>query len=179
MPTLGVAAFETGSNIAEMPSAVWFGEALRAVRKRRGLTQVDAARLAGVSMTALNRAETGKSFLAADSLLRVLAAMNATLHDLADAVDIVEGRKPPAPAGAARPEWVAALVHHGIDRGVLTGIAISMSSDETAAADLVASAREAAAQLALGVIGEVRAVEDRIDQVAEPKIDYDPKRGKR
>lgn len=154
-----------------MTSREAFGRALRKVRSDRGVKQEQAARYGGVSETALNRAETGKSYPTGETLVGVLDGLGASFHDLAFALDVVEGRASGAPSGIARPAWVAALLRNGIQPAVLDGIAVAAVGDPSGAADLVASAVEAARQLAEAAIAEVRRAE--LSLVAEATVDYD------
>lgn len=148
-----------------------FGKALRKVRVDRGVKQEQAAINGGVSETALNRAETGKSYPTGETLVGVLDGLGVSFHDLARALDIVEGRVVEAPPGVARPAWVALLMRNGIRAEVLEGAALAAMQEANGSADLVASAVEAARQIAEAALAAVRRAE--LSLVAESPAEYD------
>lgn len=146
------------------------------LRERRGLKQFEAAVQAGLAISVVNRAETGKGTSSLGTVAALLALYGCTFSDLGAALrEIVQG--PAAPSGVARPAWVAALLRNGIQPAVLDGIAVAAVGDPSGAADLVASAVEAARQLAESAIAEVRRAE--LSLVAESPADYDTGKGKR
>ena len=74
----------------ELPSAddyAALGRALCELRERAGLTQKQAAAKAGVRDTFISQIENGHRGMRWHTLLAVLAAYGADLHDLADAID--------------------------------------------------------------------------------------------
>lgn len=153
-----------------MSELAHLGEALRLLRERCGLKQFEAARQAGLAISVVNRAETGKGTSSLGTVAALLALYGCTFADLGAALrEIAHG--PVAPSGAARPTWVAALLRNGIQPAVLDGIAVAAVGDPSGAADLVASAVEAARQLAEAAIAEVRRAE--LSLVAEATVDYD------
>lgn len=158
-----------------MASRAAFGKALRKVRLDHGAKQEEAARAGGVSETALNRAETGKSYPTGETLVGVLDGLGSNFHELARALDVVEGRVVDAPPGVARPAWVAMMMRNGIRADVLEGIALGALREANGAADLVASAIEAARQIAEAALAEVRRAE--LSLVAESPSDYDGGKG--
>ena len=60
------------------------GQALRELRKRAGLTQEQVAERMGTSSTYLSRLEAGQRDIRFSTVLRLLDALNADLHQLAD-----------------------------------------------------------------------------------------------
>lgn len=172
----GKAGLRQALTSVSMTSRAAFGKALRKVRADRGVHQAQAARDGGVSETALNRAETGKSYPTGETLVGVLDGLGVSFHELARALDIVEGRVVDAPPGVARPAWVALLMRNGIRAEVLEGAALAAAQEVNGAADLVASAVEAARQLAGEAIAAVRRAE--LSLVAESAAEYDAGKGK-
>jgi transcriptional regulator with XRE-family HTH domain len=63
------------------------GRALRELRKRAGLTQEQVAGQMGTSSTYLSRLEAGQRDIRLSTILRLLDAVGADLHQLADAID--------------------------------------------------------------------------------------------
>lgn len=62
------------------------GRALRALRKRAGLTQEQVAERMGTSSTYLSRLEAGQRDIRLSTLLRLLVALGADLRQLSDAI---------------------------------------------------------------------------------------------
>jgi transcriptional regulator with XRE-family HTH domain len=69
-------------HLTATPAAARLATALRSLRERRGLSQTDLARLAGVSPSAISHAERGQSGLSLDTLLDLSAQLNVTLDEL-------------------------------------------------------------------------------------------------
>jgi transcriptional regulator with XRE-family HTH domain len=63
------------------------GRALYSLRKRAGLTQVEAAHLIGIRNVFVSQIENGKRGMRWHTLLAFLRAYDADLHDLADAIN--------------------------------------------------------------------------------------------
>ncbi|MGX6446599.1 helix-turn-helix domain-containing protein, partial [Patulibacter sp. S7RM1-6] len=86
-------------------AAALLGRGLRAVRRQRGWSQSDLARLAGVSASAISQAERGQHALSLETVLELSARLGVTLDEL------VRGREPAyvvargerTAAGAGRP----------------------------------------------------------------------------
>jgi transcriptional regulator with XRE-family HTH domain len=66
------------------------GRSLRILRTRAGLTQAQVAASAGVDGPYLSRVESGERDLRWSTVLKLLAAIGADLHHLADAVAEIE-----------------------------------------------------------------------------------------
>ncbi len=66
------------------------GRSLRVLRTRAGLTQAQVAANAGVDGPYLSRVESGERDLRWSTVLKLINAIGADLHDLADAVAEVE-----------------------------------------------------------------------------------------
>jgi transcriptional regulator with XRE-family HTH domain len=64
------------------PTAARLGSALRAVRRKRGLSQRELADLAGVSPSAMSQAERGARGLSLDTLLDLTYELNITIDEL-------------------------------------------------------------------------------------------------
>ncbi len=74
----------------ELPSApdyAQLGQALRSLRNRAGLTQVQAADKIGVRDNFLSQIENGKRGMRWHTLLAILNTYDADLRHLADAID--------------------------------------------------------------------------------------------
>jgi transcriptional regulator with XRE-family HTH domain len=69
------------------PEYVALGAALRELRRSAGLTQVEAGQRARIRSNFLSQVEGGKRGVTWSTLLALLAAYGASLHDLADAFD--------------------------------------------------------------------------------------------
>jgi transcriptional regulator with XRE-family HTH domain len=67
------------------------GRALRILRERAGLTQGEVGEGAGTDDTHVSRIERGQFDIRWHTLRRMLAALDATLADLGDAIDKAEG----------------------------------------------------------------------------------------
>jgi len=63
------------------------GQRLRALRERRGMTSKEVAETAGIAPLSLSRIELGRHDVVFRTLRRILAAMNFTLRDLAEAAE--------------------------------------------------------------------------------------------
>lgn len=68
------------------------GEALRSLRG--SVSQADLAQRAGISASALNRAELGRHSPSVETADAILIALGKDAHDLAAALDRVQGRAP-------------------------------------------------------------------------------------
>jgi transcriptional regulator with XRE-family HTH domain len=66
------------------------GRSLRILRTRAGLTQAQVAANAGVDGPYLSRVESGERDLRWSTVLKLINAIGADLHDLADAVAEIE-----------------------------------------------------------------------------------------
>jgi transcriptional regulator with XRE-family HTH domain len=66
---------------------VALGEALKKLRQAAGLTQVEAGACVGVRSQFVSEVERGNRGLRWHTLLALLSAYGATLHDLAGALD--------------------------------------------------------------------------------------------
>lgn len=74
------------------------GSALRRLRERRGLTQRGLAQRAGLSDAAISKIENGRRLPDGSSLSSIMAALAIDLHELALALDEVNGRAGAVPA---------------------------------------------------------------------------------
>jgi HTH-type transcriptional regulator, competence development regulator len=72
------------------------GEALRELRRRVGITQEELAVRAAADATYLSQVETGKRGVRWYTVMRLLDALDADLHQLADAIAEVERQDPPS-----------------------------------------------------------------------------------
>ncbi len=63
------------------------GRALRTLRERAGMTQGEVGARAGTDDTHVSRMERGQFDIRWHTLRRILAALDATLADLGDAID--------------------------------------------------------------------------------------------
>ncbi len=68
--------------LAPAPMVARLGEALRAVRVERALTQGDLAAIAGVSANAISQAERGKRGLSVETLYRLAHKLSLTVDEL-------------------------------------------------------------------------------------------------
>jgi transcriptional regulator with XRE-family HTH domain len=68
------------------------GPALRSLRDRKRLTQRGLASVAGLSEAGISKIENGIRLPDCGSLQRILLALDADVHDLAVALDEVNGR---------------------------------------------------------------------------------------
>jgi transcriptional regulator with XRE-family HTH domain len=71
------------------------GRALRALRQQAGITQKDVAARAGTSEAYVSHAETGRLDVRWHTVRRLLDALGADLHQLADAITDAEKQDPP------------------------------------------------------------------------------------
>lgn len=78
------------------PDPLIIGRSLRLLRVRAGLRQEDVAIRAGTSSTYLSRLESGQRDIRVTTLLRILDALDADMHQLADAVAEVEKQDAPS-----------------------------------------------------------------------------------
>jgi transcriptional regulator with XRE-family HTH domain len=69
------------------PEYAELGAALRALRKTAGLTQVQAGEKVKVRSEFVSAVERGKRGVQWSTLLALLSAYNADLHDLADEIE--------------------------------------------------------------------------------------------
>jgi HTH-type transcriptional regulator/antitoxin HipB len=85
---------EPSKNLSSMtsPDQQAVGRALRELRKRAGLTQEQVAARMGTSSTYLSRLEAGQRDIRFSTILRLLDAVGADLHQLADAIDRHDSR---------------------------------------------------------------------------------------
>lgn len=77
------------------PESSVVGEALLALRRRAGLTQEQVIALAGGTAPALSRIEKGERDPRWSTLTRLLAAIGADFHQLADEIVAIERQGPP------------------------------------------------------------------------------------
>jgi len=63
------------------------GQRLRGLREQRGMTAKEVAETAGIAPLSLSRIELGRHDVVYRTLRRILAAMNLTLRDLAEAAE--------------------------------------------------------------------------------------------
>jgi transcriptional regulator with XRE-family HTH domain len=71
------------------------GRALRALREHAEMTQEDLAARAGTNAAALSHLEHGQRDTRWSTLTRLLAALDADLHQLANAITATEAEHPP------------------------------------------------------------------------------------
>jgi transcriptional regulator with XRE-family HTH domain len=71
------------------------GSGLRLLRERRGLSQERLAELIGTNAASLSRIESGSRDVLWSSITRLLDAMGADLHELADAITEAKPSKRP------------------------------------------------------------------------------------
>jgi transcriptional regulator with XRE-family HTH domain len=71
------------------------GRALLALRKRAGMTQGEVGALAGTDDTHVSRVERGQFDVRWTTFRRLLDALGADMHQLADALAEVEKQDPP------------------------------------------------------------------------------------
>jgi transcriptional regulator with XRE-family HTH domain len=69
------------------PVTASLGRALRDLRTRAGLTQAQVAANAAVDAPYLSRVESGERDLRWSTVVRLLGALGADLHQLADAIE--------------------------------------------------------------------------------------------
>jgi transcriptional regulator with XRE-family HTH domain len=155
--------------------------ALRELRNRRELTQAELSQRAGIGATQVSRYETGSEKPSITSLSAVLDALGFEVHDLAHALDQVNGRGPKSRIGTPRQQWVAVLAARGLDRDALWGLAFgALQRDDPAAGDdFVASVEAAAAELARDAWREATESHHAAALVAEPPNDYGTPRPKK
>jgi transcriptional regulator with XRE-family HTH domain len=163
----------------EMDSLEAVGPALRALRKAAGLTQQQLADDSKVGFSMISGYERGSEKPQLATLLRLLDAMGLDLFALAEAMDVARGRVPPVRSGAARAAWVGLFLRNGVEPRTLEGAAAAALTvgDPRAEADLIASAEEAARQMALEAVAAVRRAE--LSLVAESPSHYDDGGGKK
>jgi transcriptional regulator with XRE-family HTH domain len=78
------------------PTTTALGRALRELRVEAGLTQAQVASGAGVDHPYVSRMESGQRDPHWSTVVRFLAALDATLADLGDAIERVERESRPA-----------------------------------------------------------------------------------
>jgi HTH-type transcriptional regulator / antitoxin HipB len=66
------------------------GRALRELRTQAGLTQEDVSGTAGIGVSYLSQLENGHRGVGWHSVMRLLSSMGADLHQLADAIAVIE-----------------------------------------------------------------------------------------
>ncbi len=76
------------------PAPQTLGRGLRALREHAGMTQNDLAARAGTNAAALSHIEHGQRDARWSTLARLLAALDADLHQLADAITAAEAEHP-------------------------------------------------------------------------------------
>jgi len=83
------------------------GPALRWMRERRGRKQYQVAAAAGITKGMLSAYETGRQRPSLETLDKILDTLETDLHDLHNALQIVNGRPATASRGArtARAAW--------------------------------------------------------------------------
>jgi transcriptional regulator with XRE-family HTH domain len=69
------------------PDLETLGRALAALRQSAGLTQVEAAELVGIRSQFVSEVENGRRGMRWATLLKLLGAYGANLHDLGEALD--------------------------------------------------------------------------------------------
>jgi transcriptional regulator with XRE-family HTH domain len=79
--------------VARRLDALALGRGLRLMRERRGLSQERLAEMIGSNAASLSRIEAGSRDVLWSSITRLLGAMGADLHDLADAISEATQRK--------------------------------------------------------------------------------------
>jgi transcriptional regulator with XRE-family HTH domain len=87
-----------------MPIFHGLGRSLRWLRERQGKRQYQVAEDAGITKAMLSAYETGKQKPSLDTLEKILHAMRCDLHDLHNALQIVNGRTE-TPRGSGRLDW--------------------------------------------------------------------------
>jgi transcriptional regulator with XRE-family HTH domain len=78
-----------------------FGENLRRVRHREGLSQEHLAMRASLHRTEVGRLEAGERVCRIDTLIRLAGAMAVLPGELLEGIDWVPGRRPRAPSPSA------------------------------------------------------------------------------
>lgn len=153
----------TGANIAPVSELAHLGQALRVLRERSGLKQFEAAEKAGLAISVVNRAETGKGTSSLGTVSALLRLYGRSFVDLGSAMHELGGTPVPM-KGTPRAAWVSVLVRHGVDPRALEGAAADAlaGGDPKAEADLFASAEEAARQLTAAAVAEIRRAAARL-----------------
>ena len=162
------AAACSGLESASVDLISGYGLVFRLMRERVGLTRAGLAERAGVSDGTLGRIERE---VGPPTLETLVHAMGVTLLEFAIALERQRMGGAAQVPGRARPEWVALLMRNGVEARVLAGAALAARLDPDGPADFVASAVEAARQLAEAAVAEVRRAE--LSLVAESPADYD------
>lgn len=154
-----------GPTLAAMPAAVLTGPqafeglsaALRLLRERSGLSQVALQKAAKLGASTVSDWERGVSAPHVDSIAALLSAMGLGLHDLARALDEVNGRAPQLQRGRPNARWVAAMTGRILDEDLVFGLAGGWldPGDAQAREDFVASVETVASELARRVVSEV------------------------
>ncbi|MEM1202062.1 MAG: helix-turn-helix transcriptional regulator [Acidobacteriota bacterium] len=91
-----------------MTTLTTVGQALRRLREDAGLTQLDAARRAGIAKNSLSAWERGRTAPQLEKLLAYLEILAVDLRDLGDAVAEEMGHPRTAPSTPAEPAPSAA-----------------------------------------------------------------------
>jgi len=138
------------------------------------MSQAELARRSGLNYQQIGRYEKGSERPSIQSLSALLDGLGFDVYDLANALDQVNDRRATKLPGNPRPAWVAALTQRGLTPDALWGFAMGAfdRGDTAAEADFVASASEAARQLAERAIADAR---EGLSNVAEQPSDYDQK----
>lgn len=76
----------------KLPADPALGQAVRRLREDRGLTQEELASRAGTTFGTVSRLESAKSSPAWATVRAIATALNATLRQLADAIEREERR---------------------------------------------------------------------------------------
>ena len=75
------------------PESQILGEALRLIRRRAGMRQEDVAIQAGTNAAALSHIESGERDARWSTITRLLPALQADVHDLANVIAEVERQR--------------------------------------------------------------------------------------
>lgn len=150
---LTLPSWESGHTLSSVPLAPEsIGPALRLLRERAGLNQQQLEQRAGLGASSLSRYERGSERPSLPTLAAILNGLGVGFQDLGDAVDELTGAPRALRAGRPRREWVGVLRDMGISEPVLRGFAFEGYSSgvdvDRIEADLVASAQEAAREIA-------------------------------
>jgi transcriptional regulator with XRE-family HTH domain len=78
--------------VDETESQRQLGRALAALRAQTGITQEQLAGRLGIDPTYVSQVERGRRGVRWHTVLRFLAGLNATVHQLADELDTEDGR---------------------------------------------------------------------------------------
>jgi transcriptional regulator with XRE-family HTH domain len=96
-PTVNRKTLQVSISMPDAPSdQLLLGRALLALRKRAGMTQSEVAERAGTDDTHVSRVERGQFDVRWTTSRRLLEALGADMHQLADALVEVEQQDPPS-----------------------------------------------------------------------------------